>query len=73
MYWTAWLSRPAWCVDPQLTATAAGAALSAGRGIGLLSEADTKAFVRYDLTVDPRVSADEADERLTTWKGRVYG
>ncbi len=54
-------------------ATAAGAALSAGRGIGLLSEADTKAFVRYDLTVEPRISADEADERLTTWKGRVYG
>jgi glycerol kinase len=54
-------------------ATAAGAALAAGRGTGLLSEADGKAFVRYDRMVEPRISANEADERLTIWKSLVYG
>lgn len=54
-------------------ATACGAAISAGRGAGLLSAADAAGFIRHDRTFEPRLSADEADARLTTWKTQVYG
>lgn len=54
-------------------ATAAGAALAAARGVGLLSESDTGAFMRYDRTIEPRLSADEAQARFIAWKAQVYG
>jgi glycerol kinase len=54
-------------------ATACGAAIGAGLGVGLLSETDASAFVRYDHTFAPMINADEADARLTAWKGAVYG
>ena len=54
-------------------ATACGAAICAGRGIGLLTEADTAAFARYDRTFEPGVGADEADARFAAWRGAVYG
>jgi glycerol kinase len=53
-------------------ATAAGAALAAARGIGLLSASDTGAFTRYDRTIEPRLSADEADCRFAAWRRQVY-
>jgi glycerol kinase len=52
-------------------ATAAGAAICAGRGIGLLDS--SAAFVRHDRTFEPRISADEASARFAVWKGHVYG
>lgn len=54
-------------------ATACGAAICAGRGVGLLGETDTADFVRHDRVFEPRLSPDEAQARLTTWKARVYG
>ena len=54
-------------------ATACGAAICAGRGAGLLGEADAKAFARYDRTFEPAISADQADDRFAAWKSGVYG
>jgi glycerol kinase len=54
-------------------ATACGAAICAGRGLGLLSDADADAFTRYDRVFEPRISADEADMRLDAWKSAVFG
>ena len=49
-------------------ATALGAALCAGRGVGLLTETDAAAFVRYDRTFTPGLSADEATSRHAYWR-----
>jgi len=54
-------------------ATACGAAICAGRGAGLLGEADVQAFARYDRTFEPRFSADEAQARFAAWRAGVYG
>jgi glycerol kinase len=54
-------------------ATACGAAICAGRGVGLLGDADTAAFARYDRTFEPVIGADEADARFAAWKAAVYG
>jgi glycerol kinase len=54
-------------------ATACGAAILAGRGIGLLTPGDAAGFVRHDRVFEPRLSADEAAGRLATWKAQVYG
>ena len=54
-------------------ATACGAAICAGRGVGLLAEADIQAFVRYDRTFEPKTSADEAAAVFARWKTRAYG
>jgi glycerol kinase len=54
-------------------ATACGAAICAGRGVGLLGAAAAGAFVSYDRTFEPQISADEADASLGDWKTSVYG
>ena len=54
-------------------ATACGAAISAGRGVGLLAPGDAAGFVRHDRLFEPRLSPDEAAGRLATWKAHVYG
>jgi len=53
-------------------ATACGAAICAGRGIGLLTGADEAAFTRYDAAFEPTISAEEADARFTRWRANVY-
>jgi glycerol kinase len=53
-------------------ATACGAAICAGRGVGMLKAADAGAFVSYERTFEPRIGADEADARLASWKASVY-
>lgn len=53
-------------------ATACGAAICAGRGVGLLGPDIPTGFLRYDRTFTPRIEADEADARFATWKARVY-
>ncbi len=52
-------------------ATVLGAALCAGRGVGLLSEADAAGFVRYERTFAPRLGAEEAAARYRTWRDQV--
>jgi glycerol kinase len=54
-------------------ATAAGAAICAGRGAGILSAGDAAAFVRYDAVFEPRLTADEAGARHCAWRQAVYG
>ena len=54
-------------------ATACGAAICAGRGAGLLGEADARAFARYDRTFEPAISEDQAAAGFAAWKGGVYG
>jgi glycerol kinase len=54
-------------------ATACGAAICAGRGAGLLADADIRAFVRYDRTFEPQVTPDQARERFQDWKAKAYG
>jgi glycerol kinase len=54
-------------------ATAAGAALCAGLGAGLLASGDAGAFTAYDQTFEPRLSTDQAAGRLAAWKAAVYG
>jgi glycerol kinase len=53
-------------------ATACGAAIAAGRGVGLLTVADTAKFARYERTFEPKVSADESAARFAAWKSQVY-
>jgi glycerol kinase len=53
-------------------ATAAGVAIAAGRGVGLLSASDAAAFTRYDSPIEPRLSADEATARLEAWRAQVH-
>ncbi len=52
-------------------ATACGAAICAGRGAGLAIS--TEAFAAYDLTVEPRLSADETEARFSAWKAAAVG
>ena len=54
-------------------ATACGAAVCAGRGVGLLGGDDAQGFARHDRVFEPRLSADEAAGRLAAWKRQVYG
>lgn len=54
-------------------ATAAGAALAAGLGAGLLTAADAAAFVRYEREVAPLIGREEADARFAAWKRAAYG
>jgi glycerol kinase len=54
-------------------ATACGAAIGAGRGAGLLTDADVAAFTRYDRTFEPAVSADESEGRYRRWMAQAYG
>nr|MDQ2861380.1 FGGY-family carbohydrate kinase [Pseudomonadota bacterium] len=52
-------------------ATAAGAALCAGRGWGLLSPADACAFTRYDRVFEPAIGAGEALARFSRWRAQI--
>jgi len=54
-------------------ATLLGAAIGAGRGAGLLSEADIAAMRRFDDPVSPNIGADEASARFAAWRAAVYG
>jgi glycerol kinase len=54
-------------------ATAAGAAICAARGAGVLGADDTGGFVAYSQTFEPQVSRDQADARFDAWKRVVYG
>ncbi len=53
-------------------ATAAGAALAAGRGEGLLTDSDIAAFTRYREVVEPAIGADESAARFDAWRARVH-
>jgi glycerol kinase len=53
-------------------ATAAGAALAAGRGARLLTDADAAAFTRYGEVVEPAIASDESAARFAAWRDRVY-
>jgi glycerol kinase len=53
-------------------AAACGAAIGAGRGVGLLGDADVAAFTRHDRVFEPRIGADEADSRHEAWRALVY-
>ena len=53
-------------------ATAAGAALCAARGAGLLTPGDARGFTRYDRVFEPAIGADEAADRFSAWRRQVY-
>jgi glycerol kinase len=53
-------------------ATACGAAICAGLGVGLLRASDARAFVRYERMFEPVIGEDQADERFESWKAAVY-
>jgi len=53
-------------------AAAAGAAIAAGRGVGVLGEADGGGFTRHDRVFEPAIGADEADARFAAWRALVY-
>lgn len=54
-------------------ATALGAALCAGRGVGLTSESDAAGAARYGATFKPRIDVAQSAERFSVWKEAVYG
>jgi glycerol kinase len=54
-------------------ATAAGAAICAARGVGLLKDDETAGFASYDRTYEPRLSPEEALGRFDQWKAAAYG
>jgi glycerol kinase len=54
-------------------ATAAGAAICAARGVGLLGTDETAGFATYDRTYEPRLAPDEALARFDQWKANAYG
>ncbi len=54
-------------------ATACGAAIGAGLGAGLITEAEARAFIRYEDPVTPRIGADEAAARFAAWRRLAYG
>lgn len=54
-------------------ATAAGAAICAARGVGLIGADEVAGFPVYDRTFEPRTSADEAAARFNGWKAAAYG
>lgn len=53
-------------------ATAAGAAICAGRGIGLFAGHPPAAFSRSDRLFEARLSEDERLRRAAVWRGQVY-
>ncbi len=53
-------------------AAACGAAIGAGRGAGLLAEADVGAFTRHDRVFEPRIGEDEANARHQAWRAQVH-
>jgi glycerol kinase len=53
-------------------AAACGAAIGAGRGVGVLALADVGAFTRHDRTFEPRIGADEANTRHEAWRAQVH-
>ena len=53
-------------------AAACGAAIGAGRGVGVLAEADVAAFTRHDRIFEPRIGADEASARHEAWRAQVH-
>jgi glycerol kinase len=53
-------------------AAAAGAAIAAGRGAGLLGEGDGGGFTRHNRLFEPLIGADEADARFAAWRALVY-
>jgi len=53
-------------------ATLLGAAICAGRGAELLTEADLAAWRRFDPTVEPSISSDESDTRIAAWRAAVH-
>ena len=52
-------------------ASAYGAALAAGMGVGLFAEDDLKRLARYDAEFLPQVSRDEADTTFAHWRDAV--
>lgn len=52
-------------------ATACGAAICAGRGVGLLSPDDSTGFVRHDRIFEPAITRDQAQARLDAWRRQV--
>ncbi|MGA0602751.1 FGGY-family carbohydrate kinase [Caulobacter sp. KR2-114] len=54
-------------------ATAAGAALCAARGVGLLGPAEGGGFTRYDRSFEPAIGADASAERLAAWQAAAHG
>jgi len=53
-------------------ATACGAAICAGLGVGLLTAGDAQRFVAYERTFEPTISADQSTARFERWKAQVY-
>ena len=53
-------------------ATAAGAAVCAARGVGLLGADETRAFVAHDRVFEPQISRDAAAARLAAWQAAVH-
>jgi glycerol kinase len=54
-------------------ATLLGAAIAAGWGAGVLTEADAMAMIRFEAVVAPRLSSAEAADRFAAWRAQVYG
>jgi glycerol kinase len=52
-------------------ATGLGACIGAGLGCGLLERSDLEPLARTDRVFEPRLSADEALERLGSWRRAV--
>ena len=53
-------------------ATAYGAAMAAGVGAGLLAEAALAERATYEGEIEPRIDADQSEERYRVWAGKVY-
>jgi glycerol kinase len=53
-------------------ATLMGAAILAARGVGLACEADMRAALRPQASLEPQVSADEAATRFAAWQAEVH-
>jgi glycerol kinase len=56
-----------------IEATLLGAALCAGRGVGLLTETDVRAARRFEAPVTPAIGGDESADRFAAWRAAVYG
>ncbi|MBW8297303.1 FGGY family carbohydrate kinase [Sphingopyxis sp.] len=52
-------------------ASAFGAALAAGMGVGLLDESDLTTLARYDAEFLPKVGSDEADAAFARWQTAI--
>ncbi|HXQ11297.1 MAG TPA: FGGY family carbohydrate kinase [Caulobacteraceae bacterium] len=53
-------------------AAAAGAAIAAGRGAGVLDEGDGGGFTRHDRLFEPAIGVDAAHARFTAWRALTY-